>query len=176
MTWSALCFVYQSTEPLRVLITGAAGQVAYNFVHPLISGHVFGSDQVGTFHLLFLRLTVFQNWFIWRIVFIYQVFICHMFSKDTMKQVVSDWRRFMLVTADLCGTSFSVWQSFYLTLRLWCPFCKGSVWKWWIAVYLSWKVISTCPLHCLLMFDYWQSRLCYTDKLRLYMAEPSMTV
>jgi len=31
---------------LRIVITGAAGQVAYSFLHPLCKGDVFGIDQV----------------------------------------------------------------------------------------------------------------------------------
>jgi len=32
--------------PLRILITGAAGQIAYSLLHPLCKGDVFGMDQV----------------------------------------------------------------------------------------------------------------------------------
>ena len=32
--------------PLRVVITGAAGQIAYSLIYQVASGYVFGSDQV----------------------------------------------------------------------------------------------------------------------------------
>ena len=33
--------------PLRVVITGAAGQIAYSLLYQVASGYVFGMDQVG---------------------------------------------------------------------------------------------------------------------------------
>ena len=33
--------------PLRVVITGAAGQIAYSLIYQVASGYVFGPDQVG---------------------------------------------------------------------------------------------------------------------------------
>ncbi len=38
--------------PLRVLITGAAGQIAYSLIPLIASGSVFGSDQPIILHLL----------------------------------------------------------------------------------------------------------------------------
>ena len=32
--------------PLRVVITGAAGQIAYSLIYQVASGYVFGQDQV----------------------------------------------------------------------------------------------------------------------------------
>ena len=32
--------------PLRVVITGAAGQIAYSLIYQVASGYVFGPDQV----------------------------------------------------------------------------------------------------------------------------------
>ena len=32
--------------PLRVVITGAAGQIAYSLIYQVASGYVFGADQV----------------------------------------------------------------------------------------------------------------------------------
>jgi malate dehydrogenase len=39
-------------EPIRVLITGAAGQIAYSLVFPVANGDVFGKDQPIILHLL----------------------------------------------------------------------------------------------------------------------------
>ncbi len=33
-------------EPIRVVITGAAGQIGYSLVYMIASGSVFGADQV----------------------------------------------------------------------------------------------------------------------------------
>ena len=33
-------------SPLRVVITGAAGQIAYSLIYQVASGYVFGEDQV----------------------------------------------------------------------------------------------------------------------------------
>jgi hypothetical protein len=33
-------------EPIRVVITGAAGQIGYSLVYMIASGSVFGDDQV----------------------------------------------------------------------------------------------------------------------------------
>jgi len=38
--------------PLRVVITGAAGQIAYSLIYQVASGYVFGSDQPLVLHLL----------------------------------------------------------------------------------------------------------------------------
>ena len=32
--------------PIRVVITGAAGQIAYSLIYQVASGYVFGQDQV----------------------------------------------------------------------------------------------------------------------------------
>lgn len=32
-------------EPLRVVVTGAAGQIAYSLLYQISSGYVFGADQ-----------------------------------------------------------------------------------------------------------------------------------
>lgn len=34
-------------EPLKVLVTGAAGQIAYSLLYSVARGDVFGKDQVG---------------------------------------------------------------------------------------------------------------------------------
>ena len=34
--------------PLRVVVTGAAGQIAYSLLYQVASGYVFGADQVPT--------------------------------------------------------------------------------------------------------------------------------
>jgi hypothetical protein len=36
--------------PLRVVVTGAAGQIAYSLLYQIASGYVFGDDQV-LFHV-----------------------------------------------------------------------------------------------------------------------------
>ena len=41
-----------SVEPIRVLITGAAGQIAYSLVFAVANGDVFGKDQPIILHLL----------------------------------------------------------------------------------------------------------------------------
>lgn len=35
------------SEPIRVLVTGAAGQIAYSLLYSIGNGSVFGKDQVG---------------------------------------------------------------------------------------------------------------------------------
>jgi len=39
-------------SPLRVVITGAAGQIAYSLIYQVASGYVFGEDQPLVLHLL----------------------------------------------------------------------------------------------------------------------------
>lgn len=39
----SLCF---QSEPIRVLVTGAAGQIAYSLLYSIAKGDVFGKDQV----------------------------------------------------------------------------------------------------------------------------------
>jgi len=39
-------------EPIRVVITGAAGQIAYSLIYQVASGYVFGEDQPIILHLL----------------------------------------------------------------------------------------------------------------------------
>jgi malate/lactate dehydrogenase len=41
-----------SKEPIRVLVTGAAGQIAYSLLYQISSGYVFGADQPLILHLL----------------------------------------------------------------------------------------------------------------------------
>jgi malate dehydrogenase len=41
-----------SKDPLRIVITGAAGQIAYSLIHQICTGDVFGSDQSVILHLL----------------------------------------------------------------------------------------------------------------------------
>jgi len=41
-----------SVEPLRVLVTGAAGQIAYSVLYPIANGDVFGKSQPIILHLL----------------------------------------------------------------------------------------------------------------------------
>ena len=40
-----LCVVLQA-DPIRVLVTGAAGQIAYSLLYSIAKGDVFGKDQV----------------------------------------------------------------------------------------------------------------------------------
>ncbi|XP_065285058.1 malate dehydrogenase, cytoplasmic-like isoform X2 [Dermacentor albipictus] len=41
-----------SKDPIRVLVTGAAGQLAYSLIPIIAKGHVFGEDQSVILHLL----------------------------------------------------------------------------------------------------------------------------
>lgn len=51
----ALCLVsVLQAEPIRVLVTGAAGQIAYSLLFGIAKGDVFGKDQVKKGSLLLL--------------------------------------------------------------------------------------------------------------------------
>lgn len=39
-------FVSLQAEPIRVVVTGAAGQIAYSLLYSIAKGDVFGKDQV----------------------------------------------------------------------------------------------------------------------------------
>lgn len=39
-------FVFLQAEPIRVVVTGAAGQIAYSLLYSIAKGDVFGKDQV----------------------------------------------------------------------------------------------------------------------------------
>ena len=39
------CFVFQ-TDVIKVLVTGAAGQIAYSLLYSVAKGDVFGANQV----------------------------------------------------------------------------------------------------------------------------------
>jgi len=41
-----------SKNPIRIVITGAAGQIAYSLIHQICNGDVFGKDQSVILHLL----------------------------------------------------------------------------------------------------------------------------
>lgn len=41
-----------SAEPIRVLVTGAAGQIGYSLLYSIANGDVFGKDQHIILHLL----------------------------------------------------------------------------------------------------------------------------
>lgn len=41
-----------TVEPVRVLVTGAAGQIAYSLLYSIANGHVFGPNQPIALHLL----------------------------------------------------------------------------------------------------------------------------
>lgn len=54
-TNTTLCFVYcvltslfvsSQADPIRALVTGAAGQIAYSLLYGIAKGDVFGKDQV----------------------------------------------------------------------------------------------------------------------------------
>ncbi len=36
----------KSKDPIRIVITGAAGQIGYSLIHQICNGDVFGKDQV----------------------------------------------------------------------------------------------------------------------------------
>lgn len=44
-------FVLQA-EPIKVVVTGAAGQIAYSLIYQLAKGDVFGANQPIILHLL----------------------------------------------------------------------------------------------------------------------------
>jgi hypothetical protein len=46
--------------PLRVVVTGAAGQIAYSLLYQIASGYVFGDDQVKQIKN---KLICFSNFF-----------------------------------------------------------------------------------------------------------------
>ncbi|CAF1548949.1 unnamed protein product [Adineta steineri] len=50
-------------DPIRIVITGAAGQIAYSLIHQICSGDVFGQDQPVILHLLDITpmMTVLQG-------------------------------------------------------------------------------------------------------------------
>lgn len=39
-------FIFKNKDPIRIVITGAAGQIAYSLLYPICNGDVFGKDQV----------------------------------------------------------------------------------------------------------------------------------
>lgn len=42
----------KTKDPIRIVITGAAGQIAYSLIHQICNGDVFGKDQSVILHLL----------------------------------------------------------------------------------------------------------------------------
>lgn len=62
-------FVSVQAEPIRVVVTGAAGQIAYSLLYSIAKGDVFGKDQVrpspqagpGTAGLMFCYVMVVNN-------------------------------------------------------------------------------------------------------------------
>lgn len=46
------CSVSMQAEPIRVVVTGAAGQIAYSLLYSIAKGDVFGKDQVRTWMLI----------------------------------------------------------------------------------------------------------------------------
>lgn len=49
---AALLRLLQSSEPIRVVVTGAAGQIAYSLLYMVAKGDVFGPEQPLILHLL----------------------------------------------------------------------------------------------------------------------------
>nr|XP_036217816.1 malate dehydrogenase, cytoplasmic isoform X1 [Bactrocera oleae]XP_036217817.1 malate dehydrogenase, cytoplasmic isoform X1 [Bactrocera oleae] len=45
-------FFYMQAEPIRVVVTGAAGQIAYSLLYMIARGEVFGKEQPLVLHLL----------------------------------------------------------------------------------------------------------------------------
>ena len=45
-------FLFRQPEPIRVVVTGAAGQIGYSLLYQLAKGDVFGADQPLSLHLL----------------------------------------------------------------------------------------------------------------------------
>ncbi|CAF3553216.1 unnamed protein product [Rotaria socialis] len=50
-------------DPMRIVVTGAAGQIAYLLMHPLCNGDIFGKDQTIVLHLFNTarRMTALQG-------------------------------------------------------------------------------------------------------------------
>ncbi|XP_026685568.1 malate dehydrogenase, cytoplasmic-like isoform X2 [Diaphorina citri] len=44
--------VQNEAEPIRVVVTGAAGQIAYSLIYQIAKGDVFGPNQPVILHLL----------------------------------------------------------------------------------------------------------------------------
>ena len=44
------------SEPIRVVVTGAAGQIGYSLLYMISSGYVFGPDQPVILHLLDIEM------------------------------------------------------------------------------------------------------------------------
>ncbi len=42
----------KTKDPIRIVITGAAGQIGYSLIHQICNGDVFGKDQVSVFFTL----------------------------------------------------------------------------------------------------------------------------
>lgn len=50
------------SEPLRVLVTGSAGQIAYSLLFAIANGDVFGKNQPISLHLLVsLKMMIVNN-------------------------------------------------------------------------------------------------------------------
>jgi hypothetical protein len=48
-------------DPVRVVITGAAGQIGYSLIYMVASGSVFGDDQAGV-HFLPISISTEKFW------------------------------------------------------------------------------------------------------------------
>jgi len=46
IVYYSISLVSLQAEPIRVLVTGAAGQIAYSLLYGIAKGDVFGKDQV----------------------------------------------------------------------------------------------------------------------------------
>lgn len=49
-------FFLLQAEPIRVVVTGAAGQIAYSLLYSIAKGDVFGKDQVRFIQVLLYNL------------------------------------------------------------------------------------------------------------------------
>ena len=49
------------SEPLRVLVTGSAGQIAYSLLFAIANGDVFGKDQPISLHLLVIHFKIIKG-------------------------------------------------------------------------------------------------------------------
>ena len=49
------------SEPLRVLVTGSAGQIAYSLLFAIANGDVFGKDQPISLHLLVSHFKIIKG-------------------------------------------------------------------------------------------------------------------
>lgn len=68
-----MIIIIHKTEPIRVVVTGAAGQIAYSILYMIAKGDVFGREQPLILHLLDIppMMGVLEGWFSEKIIIIF---------------------------------------------------------------------------------------------------------